>query len=175
MKDTIIQRALRFASKAHEGQKRDFSGDAYITHPIDVVQIIVDEFKIADPEVIASAYLHDVIEDCNVTEEELIAKFNTFIADNVMMVSHTKEQDKIPYYKNYYLADIATCAEIEPAIIKIADRIANTRDFIKAGKTNYAKKYFHKADAIYARIYMEKNYPLIEKAIENMAIRLEEL
>ena len=99
MKDTIIQRALRFASKAHEEQKRDFSGDAYITHPIDVVQIIVDEFKIADPEVIASAYLHDVIEDCNVTEEELIAKFNTFIADNVMMVSHTKEQDKIPYYK----------------------------------------------------------------------------
>lgn len=174
MKDTIIQRALRFATKAHEGQKRDFTGEPYITHPIDVAQIIVDDFKIADPEVIASAYLHDVIEDCNISEEELIEKFNTFIADNVIMVSHTKEQDKIPYYKNYYLADIATCTVIEPAIIKIADRIANTRDFIKAGKTSYAKNYFHKADAIFARIYMEKDYPLIEKAIENMAIQLED-
>ena len=61
MKDTIIQRALRFATKAHEGQKRDFTGVPYITHPIDVAQIIVEEFKIADPEVIASAYLLDSI------------------------------------------------------------------------------------------------------------------
>lgn len=175
MKDTIIQKALRFATKVHDGQKRDYSDEPYITHPIDVAQIIVDEFKIADPEVIASAYLHDVIEDCNVSEEKLIHEFNTFIADNVVMVSHTKEQDKIPYYKMYYLADIATCVSIEPAIIKIADRIANTRDFIKAGKTEYAKKYFHKADAIYARIYMEKDYPLIEKAIENMSIQLNDL
>lgn len=175
MKDSIITKALKFATKAHEGQHRDNSIEPYIVHPIAVVKIIVDDFQIADPEIIASAYLHDVVEDCGITEEILIHEFNTFIADNVMMVSHTKEQDKIPYFKSYYLAEIATAPTIEPAIIKVADRLANTQDFIDVGKIEYAKKYFHKADAIYSRIYMEKTYPLIEKAIEAMNNRLSEL
>lgn len=153
-----IEKALAYATEKHEGQFRDDGVTPYIKHPIEVVRIIEEEFDIHNENLLIAAYVHDVMEDCDVTYDELFLEYGRTVAETVKLVSHTKEQDKIPFYKMYYLAEIATYPNIWAAILKTADRIANTRDFIASGKTRYAKKYFHKGDCIYSRFYMEK-YP----------------
>ena len=65
----MIQKAAVFAAKAHEGMMRKGSRIPYIYHPMEVALIVAQMTD--DPEVIAAAYLHDVLEDTSVTPEEL--------------------------------------------------------------------------------------------------------
>ena len=66
----IIDRALAFAIDAHDGAQRR-SGEPYVVHPIEV-GIILSRMRL-DPEIIAAALLHDVVEDCGVSLTELTA------------------------------------------------------------------------------------------------------
>ena len=65
----MIQKAAVFAAKAHDGMMRKGSKIPYIYHPMEVALIVAQMTD--DPEVIAAAYLHDVLEDTSVTPEEL--------------------------------------------------------------------------------------------------------
>ena len=65
----MIKEAARFAAKAHEGAVRKGSHLPYIVHPMEVAMVV--SAMTDDVEVIAAAYLHDVIEDANVTYEKL--------------------------------------------------------------------------------------------------------
>ena len=66
----LIDYACRYAQAAHGDQKRKYTGEPYITHPIAVARIVADVTD--DCEMIAAAFLHDVIEDTHVTPEDLI-------------------------------------------------------------------------------------------------------
>ena len=63
----MIQKAAVFAAKAHEGMMRKGSKIPYIYHPMEVALIVAQMTD--DPEVIAAAYLHDVLEDTSVTPD----------------------------------------------------------------------------------------------------------
>ena len=80
----LYNKVLDFATKAHEGQKRKYSDEDYITHPI-AVATIVEEHG-GDIEMILAALLHDVIEDTDVTDIELLS----FLHDNMNEVMSTK-------------------------------------------------------------------------------------
>jgi (p)ppGpp synthase/HD superfamily hydrolase len=71
MTDSLILRAARFARDAHAGQRRKYSGRPYIDHPARVASqaSLLDEVT---PEEVAAAWLHDVIEDCGVSEQDLV-------------------------------------------------------------------------------------------------------
>ena len=72
----MIDRAIEFATKAHEGQFRKGTKRPYIVHPIEVGDIVSTMTK--DEEVISAAILHDTIEDCEgVTKELLEALFQS--------------------------------------------------------------------------------------------------
>jgi GTP diphosphokinase / guanosine-3',5'-bis(diphosphate) 3'-diphosphatase len=73
----LLVRAFRFAAKAHEGQQRR-SGEEFIHHPYAVARICAELHL--DDETIATALLHDVVEDTGVTLEEVGAEFGDEIA-----------------------------------------------------------------------------------------------
>lgn len=74
----LTNRARRFAEIAHEGQKRRYTGEPYITHPAAVVEILGNAG--ASDIILAAAWLHDVVEDCNVTHDEILENFGPIVA-----------------------------------------------------------------------------------------------
>src|SRR5262249_41979580 len=72
-----IRGVYDYAFECHEGQKR-LSGEPYITHPIAVARLVAELHM--DVPTIKAALLHDVVEDCGVTSEQLAKRFNQDVA-----------------------------------------------------------------------------------------------
>src|SRR6266542_545484 len=73
----LVERAYQFAEKAHAGQQRK-SGDPYISHPIAAAEIVADLQQ--DANTVAATLLHDVLEDCGVSSDDLKREFNAQVA-----------------------------------------------------------------------------------------------
>jgi GTP pyrophosphokinase len=72
-----IEKAYRFAEKAHQGQTRA-NGQPYFSHSVGVANILMEMDAI--PEIVAAALLHDVVVDCNVTGKQVKDEFGETIA-----------------------------------------------------------------------------------------------
>lgn len=129
-----IQDAYIYALNAHEGQFRK-SGEKYITHPIDVA-LILSELH-TDPVTIIAGLLHDVIEDTDITFEDIKNVFGEEVAlltEGVTKLGQYKftgserEADKIAAQaKNYQKMLLAMAKDIRVIIVKLADRLNNIR------------------------------------------------
>lgn len=122
----LEKHALRFATKAHEGQLRKYTGEPYINHPIAVAAIVatVDH----TPEMIAAAYLHDTVEDCGITLAEINERFGRKVATLVAYLSDIST----PYHGNRVARKAldlqhTALAPSEAKTIKLADLIDNTK------------------------------------------------
>ena len=123
-----LNKAYRFAIKAHENQKRD-SGDPYVIHPVAVANILT-ELKL-DSATIATGLLHDTIEDTHATYQTIKSEFGQEVADLVEGVT------KISVFENQALSNskaenfrkliLATSKDIRVLLVKIADRLHNMR------------------------------------------------
>lgn len=121
----MVEKAIRFATKAHEGQFRKGTDRPYIVHPLEVGKILSE--MTADEEVIAAGILHDTIEDCKeVTEEILRQEFGERITT---MVLHESE-DKTKSWKERKSTTIEKLktAPLEVQYIGLADKLSNIRD-----------------------------------------------
>ena len=87
----LLLRAYRYAEEAHSGQKRA-SGEAYFIHPCAVAQILIELGL--DSATVAAAFLHDVIEDTMVTEDDIRTEFGEEI---LRLVSGVTKLDKIVF------------------------------------------------------------------------------
>ena len=103
--------ALQIAQKAHVGQV-DKAGKDYILHPI-----TVSSYMDTDTEK-AIAYLHDVLEDTNVTVDELRTIFSNEIVDTVITLTHRKDESYFEYIQRVSKSNLAKK-------IKVADLIHN--------------------------------------------------
>lgn len=74
----ILEKALIFATDAHKGQFRKYTGDPYITHPIAVSKIVATITN--DEDMIAAALLHDTVEDTEVTLQQIEENFGSRVA-----------------------------------------------------------------------------------------------
>ncbi len=124
----LILKAYNFAKQHHEGQKR-LSGEDYIIHPVDVAYILADLNM--DDATICAALLHDVVEDTEITNEDLIKDFGTEIAEMVAGVTKlskiqyvTIEEEQVENYRKMFLA---MGKDIRVILIKLADRLHNMR------------------------------------------------
>ncbi|MBI4869563.1 MAG: bifunctional (p)ppGpp synthetase/guanosine-3',5'-bis(diphosphate) 3'-pyrophosphohydrolase [Candidatus Wallbacteria bacterium] len=122
----LIADALEFATTAHDSQKRD-SGEPYINHPVAVASILMD-LKM-DTATICAGLLHDVLEDCGVTHEELGKRFGEPIAnlvDGVTKISRinfeTREQFQAENLRKMLLA---MTSDVRVILVKLADRLHN--------------------------------------------------
>lgn len=124
----MVEKAIAFATKAHEGQVRKGTRRPYIVHPLEVGEIVSEMTD--DEEVIAAAVLHDTIEDCEeVTEEMLRREFGERVA---LMVAHESE-DKTKSWKERKNATIEYLrhAPRELQYIGLADKLSNIRDIAR--------------------------------------------
>ena len=124
----LLVRAFHYAQQAHSGQKRA-SGEAYFIHPCAVARILIDLGL--DCATVAAAFLHDVIEDTPVTEEDIRAEFGNEILG---LVSGVTKLDKIVFKsreeeeaENFRKIFVAMAKDIRVIIIKLADRLHNMR------------------------------------------------
>ena len=126
-----VVRAVDFATQAHEGQKRK-SGDAYISHPLAVAQLVADLRM--DPPTVLAAVLHDVIEDCDVSAAELRRRFGADVAslvEGATKIDHitpggvldVETVDAETLRKMF----IAMAEDVRVVIVKLADRLHNMR------------------------------------------------
>jgi RelA/SpoT family (p)ppGpp synthetase len=124
----LIMRAYEFGARAHAGQTRR-SGDPYISHPLAVARILADMHL--DGEAIAAAVLHDVIEDTEISVDNLEEEFGKEIAslvdgvsklDRIQFDSH--EEAQAESFRKMMLAMIE---DIRVILVKLADRLHNMR------------------------------------------------
>jgi guanosine-3',5'-bis(diphosphate) 3'-pyrophosphohydrolase len=125
---SIINEGFIFANEGHKNQKRK-SGEPYITHPLQVA-IYLSEINL-DIETIIAALLHDLIEDTDITYEDIKSNFGSEIAD---IVDGVTKLDKIKYNTTEEAkADairkmvIAMSRDIRVLILKLADRLHNIK------------------------------------------------
>ncbi|MGF1874204.1 bifunctional GTP diphosphokinase/guanosine-3',5'-bis pyrophosphate 3'-pyrophosphohydrolase [Photobacterium frigidiphilum] len=123
-----LRQAYLVARDAHEGQTRS-SGEPYIIHPIAVARILA-EMRL-DQETLMAALLHDVIEDTEVTKEDLASRFGDTVAelvDGVSKLDKLKFRDrKEAQAENFRKMIMAMAHDIRVILIKLADRTHNMR------------------------------------------------
>lgn len=123
-----LRQSYVVAKDAHEGQTRS-SGEPYIIHPVAVARILA-EMRL-DIETLQAALLHDVIEDTEVTKEELESQFGTTVAelvDGVSKLDKLKFRDrKEAQAENFRKMVLAMVQDIRVILIKLADRTHNMR------------------------------------------------
>ena len=118
-------KAIAFATRAHEGQVRKGTTRPFIQHPLEVGEIVATMTE--DEEVISAAILHDTIEDCEgITEEILCEQFTNRVASLVAQESEDKS-------KTWMERKSATIAHLKAAsreiqMIGLADKLSNMRD-----------------------------------------------
>ena len=125
---SAISEALEFAIAAHDGQRRR-SGEPYITHPIAVTAMLAN-LKM-DAFTIEAGLLHDVVEDCDVSVEELNSRFSPEVG---RLVEGATKIDQLPSVEGQN-ADaetlrkmfLAMAEDVRVVIIKLADRLHNMR------------------------------------------------
>lgn len=120
--------ALRFARRVHLGQYRKQTGEQFVEHPIAVARLLSESGY--DGQLIAAAYLHDVVEKTEVEPEEIRERFGPGVAG---MVDCLTEDPEIPGYAERKRALRRAILEVggDAVIVYAADRVANMHDWLK--------------------------------------------
>ncbi|HLV50428.1 MAG TPA: bifunctional (p)ppGpp synthetase/guanosine-3',5'-bis(diphosphate) 3'-pyrophosphohydrolase [Flavobacterium sp.] len=123
----LIRKAFDVAVEAHKEQRRK-SGEAYIFHPIAVAKIVASEIGLG-PTSIAAALMHDVVEDTDITIEEIERMFNPKIAQIVEGLTKISRMEPDPdislQAENYRKMLLTLNDDVRVILIKIADRLHN--------------------------------------------------
>lgn len=170
----IIERAFRFAKRAHAGVRRR-SGEPYILHPIAVARIVVAELGLGSTSICA-ALLHDVVEDTDFTKEDIALQFGTKIADIVeglTKISGGIFGDKASLQaENFRKLLLSMSTDVRVVLIKMADRLHNMRTL---GAMRPEKQYKIAGETLYIYAPLAHRLGLfkIKQELEDLAFRYE--
>ncbi|MFM9978240.1 MAG: RelA/SpoT family protein [Sphingomonadaceae bacterium] len=149
--EALLNRAYVFSMQMHGSQKRA-SGDPYFSHPIEVAGILTDLHL--DDETIATAILHDTIEDTLTTQAEIVAKFGPAVGrlvDGVTKLSKIEAQtENERAAENLRKFLLATSDDIRVLLVKLADRLHNMRTLHFIGDETKRRRIAKETMDIYA-------------------------
>ena len=164
-----LERAYEVAEKAHTGQLRK-SGEAYITHPLAVSEILADIGL--GLETIIAALLHDTIEDTKYSIDSLRQDFGNEVCD---LVDGVTKLDKLQYGPNAEAETlrkmvIAMSRDIRVLVIKLADRLHNARTWQYVSPESAARKARETLD-IYAPLANRLGMSAIKWELEDLSFK----
>lgn len=125
---SLLDRAITFAVKAHQGMERKGKGFPYIVHPMEAVCIVATMTN--DQELLAAAALHDVIEDTDTTADDLKKEFG----ERVAMLVEAESDDKTGgskadtwHQRKQNTLDRLRNADLDIKIVALGDKLSNMR------------------------------------------------
>lgn len=167
-----LKAAYDFSAAAHEGQKRQ-TGEPYFIHPCAVVNVLVD-LGFDDVSTLVAAFLHDVLEDTQVTTDELEQKFGKEVLE---LVEGVTKLDKIKFVsaedeqaENLRKMFFAMAKDYRVIIIKLADRLHNMRT-LDALKPEKQIKIATQSLKIYAPLAGRLGLSFVKCELEDLAMR----
>lgn len=165
-----IDRASEYAQQKHEGQFRK-SGEPYFIHLVNVAYILATLH--VSPTTLVAGLLHDVIEDCGVTPEELTKEFGsevTNLVDAVTKIGNIKFKDEKEYLaENHRKILIAMAHDIRVIYIKLVDRLHNMRT-LKFQPEYKQAKIANETLSVYAPIAHRLGISEIKNELEDLSL-----
>ena len=167
----LITRAYLCAEKNHTGQYRK-SGEPYIIHAIQVGYILT--MLRTGPKTIAAGFLHDVVEDCDVTIQEMSDMFGEEVAslvESVTKIGALKFKDEKEYLaSNHRKIFIAMAKDVRVILIKLADRLHNMRT-LQYMRPEKQKKIASETLEVYAPIAHRLGISDIKNELEDLCFQ----
>jgi len=166
-----IFRAYQLGALAHQGQVRN-SGEAYITHPLAVAEILADQRM--DGEALCAAILHDALEDTALPRSFIADTFGESVAE---MVEGVTKLDKIQF-NNRQEADaesfrkmmLAMSRDIRVILIKLADRLHNMRT-LESKSVESRRRIARETLEIYAPIAQRLGINVVKAELQNLGFK----
>lgn len=142
--DDLLLRAISFAAQKHHGQMRKDHRTPYVAHPFRVMTILATVFKVTDPETLATAILHDTIEDTQADRDDL----ERFGKRTARWVASLTKDKRIPEERreHRYQKHLAH-SSVEVKLCKLADTLDNLIDSSNLPAEN-RRKTLKKAKAL---------------------------
>ena len=134
-----INKIIDFATLKHKGQFR-IGGEAYISHPLAVKDLLLSK-GIEDDVFIATAILHDILEDTDASEDDILSLTNECVLRSVKLL--TKDRD---YVMESYIKQIKE--DKVALLVKLADRVHNLKSAVIASK-KFKTRYIKETESYY--------------------------
>ena len=167
----MLRKAFHFADRAHRGQKRS-SGEGYITHPLNVASTLI-KLRM-DLDSIIAGLLHDTIEDCDVTPEDIENEFSESISQVVVGLTKiskikfkTKEESQA---ENFRKMVVAMAKDLRVIIVKLADRMHNMRT-LQYVSDEKQKKIAQETLDIYVPLASRLGINSVKAELEDLCLR----
>ena len=151
----------QLAEKYHAGQFRKGEEKLpYIVHPQEVAETLLNWGEDENSKTIQIAWGHDLLEDTAASESEILAASDAEVLNGIKHLTRAENIEK-----SRYLEDIANCGIRDVLLVKISDRICNSKDFIKLKGSLYACQYLHEADCLIPALEKLCLDPVVKNAL----------
>tara|TARA_R110002095_G_scaffold208361_1_gene194011 strand:+ start:2163 stop:2801 length:639 start_codon:yes stop_codon:yes gene_type:complete len=183
----VVEHAIRLAAVAHKSQKRKSSGIPYIAHPMSVCLILM-KAGFHEEAILAAAVLHDVVEDTDLTIEQLTEHFSADVIQYVKEMTEEKETSEGKKWnwrdRKQAHIDIMRQATLGARAIELADKLHNLEAMLFDLQTENRQKFWGHFGASPAEIVQYyhsmieaagQSDPRLESLVKNCNVRLDEL
>ena len=169
-----IRKAFNISLDAHKEMRRK-SGEPYIYHPLEVASICVDEIGLG-PTSIICALLHDVVEDTDLTLQDIERDFGPKVAqiiDGLTKIAENFEQSQSAQAENFRKMLLTLSEDVRVILIKLADRLHNMRT-LESMARNSQLKIAHETIYIYAPLAHRLGLYQIKSELEDLYLKYNE-
>ena len=166
----LLHDAYGFAAFAHKDQLRK-SGEPYISHPVAVARIVAEELELGANPVMA-AFLHDVVEDCPYTIDDIRERFGDDVAFLVGVVTKQKKAkyDQSKQVDNFRQILSSVQYDVRAILVKLADRLHNMRT-LSSMRSDKQMKIASETDYFYAPLANRLGLYNVKTELENLSFR----
>jgi GTP diphosphokinase / guanosine-3',5'-bis(diphosphate) 3'-diphosphatase len=167
----IVRKAFNVSLEAHQGVRRK-SGEPYIFHPLAVAIICVDEIGLGTTSIIA-ALLHDVVEDTEISLEDISHMFGEKVAmiiDGLTKINGVFDKDTSQQAENFRKMILTLSDDVRVILIKLADRLHNMRT-LNSMSTDKQLKIASETSYIYAPLAHRLGLYAIKTELEDLCLK----